>query len=239
MSAGLVGRPAAGIDDRAEQQQLRAGEAVADLDLARRDVGHQHRLVGGDQQRREQARSEDGEARALTDIRSRRFRRAARRGRAPCASATSRMITASARRSRSGLIRVVSSAPYWAPITPPTSSRPASTISTDARRQRMDHGRRGADREDHDQAGADDHARRHAEQIDHRRNQDEPAADAEEDGQHAGDEAERQRRDGRNVEARAVEAPAQRQRGDPAVVARRRAFAGAWRRHSRARPAHP
>ena len=37
-------RAAAGIEDRAEQQQLGAGEAVADLDLARRDIGHQHRL---------------------------------------------------------------------------------------------------------------------------------------------------------------------------------------------------
>ena len=67
-----------------------------------------------------------------------------------------------------------------------------------------------------------DDARRHPEQIDHRRDEDEAAADAEEDGQHAGEKAERERRDGRDVEARAVEAPAQRQRGDPAIVPRRR-----------------
>ena len=40
------------------------------------------------------------------------------------------MITASASRIRSGLIRSVSSAPYCAPMTPPTSSKPASTTST-------------------------------------------------------------------------------------------------------------
>ena len=46
-------------------------------------------------------------------------------------SATPRMMTARAKRSRSGFIRVVSRAPYWAPTTPPTSSSPASTMSTD------------------------------------------------------------------------------------------------------------
>ena len=40
------------------------------------------------------------------------------------------MITASASRIRSGLIRSVSSAPYCAPITPPASSRAARTTST-------------------------------------------------------------------------------------------------------------
>ena len=59
-----VGRPAAGIDDGAEQQQLRAVEAVADLHLARGNVGNEHRLVGRDQQRREQREEDRGEARA-------------------------------------------------------------------------------------------------------------------------------------------------------------------------------
>ena len=179
-------------------------------------------LSARDQQRREQREQERGERGALTDIRSRRFRRDARRGRAPCAARRCRMMIASASRSKSGLMRSVSSAPYWAPITPPTSSSPASTMSTDAGGQRMDHGRRRADREDHHQAGADHDARRHAEQIDHRRDEDEAAADAEEDGEDAGDEAERERRDRRDVQARAVEAPAQRKRGDPAIVPRRR-----------------
>ena len=136
-------------------------------------------------------------------------------------SATSRMMTASASRSRSGFIRVVRIAPYCAPITPPTSSSAGKHDVDRVGGQRVDHRRRRADRQDHDQAGADHDARRHAEQIDHRRDEDEAAADAEQHGQDAGDEAERQRRERRDVEARAVEAPAQRKRGDPAVVARR------------------
>ena len=46
-------------------------------------------------------------------------------------SATMRMMIASASRIRSGLIRTVRIAPYWAPITPPMRSSPASTMSTD------------------------------------------------------------------------------------------------------------
>ena len=109
-------------------------------------------------------------------------------------NATSRMMTASASRSRSGLIRVVEHAPYCAPITPPTSSKRGKDDVDRLGGQRMDHGRRRADRQDHHQAGADNDPRRHAEQVDHRRNEDEAAADAEQHGQHSGDEAERERR---------------------------------------------
>ncbi len=61
VGAGL-GRPAVGIDDGAEQQQLGAGEAVADLDMALRDVGNETRLGLAEQQRRGQSESEGGEA---------------------------------------------------------------------------------------------------------------------------------------------------------------------------------
>ena len=184
-------------------------------------------LSARDQQRREQREQERGDG-ARSQIFDREdFVGAPGEAERTCAAPTSRMITASASRSKSGLIRVVRSAPYCAPMTPPTSSSAGKHDVDRAGRQRMDHRRRRADREDHHQAGADDDARRHPEQIDHRRDQDEAAADAEEDGEHAGDEAERERRDRRNVEARAVEAPAQRQRGDPAVVPRPRSSAAA------------
>ena len=85
--------------------------------------------------------------------------------------------------------------------------------------QREDEGGDRADRDDHHQAGADHDPRRHAEDVDHRRNEDEAAADAEQDGEDPGDEAERRRGQRRDVQARGVEAPAQRQAGDPAIVA--------------------
>ena len=82
-----LGHPAAGIEDRAEQQQLRAGEAVADLDRARAEMsGTSTGLAGADQQRRDSASEQQERTPRFTDIRSRRFRRAARRGRAPCAA---------------------------------------------------------------------------------------------------------------------------------------------------------
>ena len=43
----VIGGAATGVNHGAEQQQLRTGEAVADLDLPRRHVRNQHRLVGG------------------------------------------------------------------------------------------------------------------------------------------------------------------------------------------------
>ena len=48
----VVRRTPAGIDDRPEQQQLGAAEAVADLHLTGADVGNEHGLFGRDQQRR-------------------------------------------------------------------------------------------------------------------------------------------------------------------------------------------
>ena len=54
--------PAVRVDDRAEQQQLGAGEAVADLDMALRDVGDEARLGLAEQQRRGQSEDEGGEA---------------------------------------------------------------------------------------------------------------------------------------------------------------------------------
>ena len=131
-------------------------------------------------------------------------------------SATSRMITAKRQAQQVGLEPGRRAcAPYCAPITPPTQQQPGKHDIDRLGGQRVDHGRRRADREDHHQAGADHDPRRHAEQIDHRRDQDEAAADAEQHGQDAGDEAERQRRQRRNVQARGVEAPAQRQRRRP------------------------
>jgi hypothetical protein len=46
------------INDRPEQQQLGAGETVADLDLALRDVRHQARLRLAEQQGRQQRQSD-------------------------------------------------------------------------------------------------------------------------------------------------------------------------------------
>ena len=90
-------RTAAGIDDRAEQQQLRAAKAVADLDLPCGNVGHEHRLVRPDQPGREAQKSERGEPRfhrySIEKISSGR-QNSPRNIR----KATSKMITASASR---------------------------------------------------------------------------------------------------------------------------------------------
>ncbi len=67
---------------------------------------------------------------------------------------------------------------------------------------------------------ADHHARRHAEQVDHRRREDEAAADAEHGGEDADEEADAERRDDRDVEARAREAPLHRQAAHPDAQAR-------------------
>ena len=53
---GPFGHAAARIKDRPEQQQLRAREAVDDLDVALRHVGHEHRLGRSDQKRGEQGK---------------------------------------------------------------------------------------------------------------------------------------------------------------------------------------
>ena len=176
MSAGSLGHPAAGIEDRAEQQQLRAGEAVADLDRARAKCRAPARGLAGAEQQRRQAEQERGDAR-FTDIRSRRFRRAARRGRAAMRSATSRMIDGQREAQQVGLEpgrehRAILRADHAA------DEQQAGEHDVDRLGGHgVDHGRHRADRQDHHQAGADDDARRHAEQIDHRRDEDEAAAD--------------------------------------------------------------
>ena len=53
--ARLARHPPAGIEDRAEQQQLRAGEGIADLDMVLGHVGHQPGLRLAEQQRRGEA----------------------------------------------------------------------------------------------------------------------------------------------------------------------------------------
>ena len=59
MSGVRVGRAPARIEDRAEQQQLGAREAVADLDVALRDVGDEPRLGAlAERERREQGEEE-------------------------------------------------------------------------------------------------------------------------------------------------------------------------------------
>ena len=58
MSAGRVGDAPAGIDDGAEQQQLRAREGIADLDIAGGNIGNQQRLVGAGEERRQKEQSE-------------------------------------------------------------------------------------------------------------------------------------------------------------------------------------
>ena len=60
---GDVGRArrglAAGIEDRAEQEQLGAGEGIADLDLLLRHVGHESRLRLAEEQGGEQPQQDD------------------------------------------------------------------------------------------------------------------------------------------------------------------------------------
>ena len=173
-------RAAAGIDDRAEQQQLGAREAVADLDLARRDVGHQQRLVGARSAAARAARAGSEGSRAphrysIEKISSGRQarpsshaerdeqdddrqRQAQQVGLDPRASGArhiarrSRRRRAAGRRARCRPTRVVSA---WTMVVAALTARII------------------------DEAGADHDPRRHAEQIDHRRHQDEAAADAE------------------------------------------------------------
>ena len=199
MSAGLLGNAAAGIKDRAEQQQLRAGEAVADLDRRAEMSGTSTGLacaISSERQQREQ-----GGAAPSSQIFDREDLVGPPGRPSSIRSATSRMMIASAKRSKSGFIRVARTAPYCAPTTPPISSRPASTMSTERVVSAWTIVVPALTARIIDQAGADHDARRHAEQIDHRRNEDEAAADAEQHGQHAGDEA------------RARAAPAARCRG--------------------------
>ena len=80
-----VGHAAARIDDRAEQQQLRAGEAVADL----RPAGRRCRARAPACRRRSaaaRAKATSRASRSFTDIRSRKSRPAARPGRAASAA---------------------------------------------------------------------------------------------------------------------------------------------------------
>ena len=73
--------------------------------------------------------------------------------------------------------------------------------------------------DDLEQRGADDDAGRHAQQVDHGRHHDEAAADAH-DRRHEADEgADHRRRDGADVELRAVKAHLERQAVHPAVLA--------------------
>src|SRR3546814_6889083 len=48
-----VGNAPAGIEDSTEQQQFGAGEAVGDLDIALRHIGHPRRLLGANEKPRE------------------------------------------------------------------------------------------------------------------------------------------------------------------------------------------
>ena len=86
--------------------------------------------------------------------------------------------------------------------------------------QRVDHRRARADDQDDCERRADHDPGRHAQDIDHRRDEDEAAADAEKHSQDARAEAERERRQRRDVETRLVETPAERKGGHPAIVPR-------------------
>ena len=82
----------------------------------------------------------------------------------------------------------------------------------------MHHRRHHGHEQDVVEAGADHDIGAHSQDVEHRRDQDEAAAHAHQHGQRADDNAQQKRGERRDVEARAIEAPASGQRGDQRMM---------------------
>ena len=221
MSVGLSssGSAPAGIEDRAEQQQFGAGEAVGDLDLALRHVGHQHRLArlppissGASSEQRQRALHEQLDRVDFVGPPAEPERHAERDQQHDHREQQAQIfgLHLAARTARRPARRSPSRA----------AAAPASTMSTALVVVAWTIVVAGGDEQDLEQRGADHDLRRHAEQIDHRRHQDEAAADAEQHRQDAG-------RRSRAAAARAARCRGPSDRSASAAAAPRPADGGA------------